>query len=431
MKGADDMEYNRRRLFIIGVLALFTAAMSASLRAATMGDIKREYLDNINVVQSATLSAELLGVAFLGFAFTLFFGSPFIDVIGMRRMLFIAAAGFIGGTALVLMSSIFGDGMSLYWTIWVGMLLNGIGWGCVEATINPMTTALYPDDKTHRLNVLHAWWPAGLVVGGLCGFGLGAVDVDWRYILALVMIPSIIFTFLCVGVSFPKTERAQTGVSFGDMLKETLRRPSFLIWFGAMFLTAASELAPGQWVDLALSQVVGMRGILLLVYVSGLMFVMRHFAGPLVRYLSNAGLLLLSSLFAAVGLYLLSIANSPMMAMIAATVWGVGVCYMWPTMLATVAEKYPRGGSWMIGLMGSAGALSISFVLPQLGKVYDQAKIEAAGGVAQLAELSGAAMDEVLAFAAQESFQAVAVVPLVLCLVFGALTIVEFRKSKE
>lgn len=424
------MKYNRRRLFIIGVLALFTAAMSASLRAAVMGDIKKEYLDGIDSVQSATLSAELLGVAFLGFSFTLFFGSPFIDVIGMRRMLFVAAAGFLGGTILVLMSSIFGDGMGLYWTIWAGMLLNGIGWGCVEATINPMTTALYPEDKTHRLNVLHAWWPAGLVVGGLCGFGLGALNIDWRYILALVMIPSIIFTFLCVGVSFPKTERAQTGVSFGDMLKETLRRPSFLIWFGAMFLTAASELAPGQWVDLALSQVVGMRGILLLVYVSGLMFVMRHFAGPLVRHLSNAGLLLFSSVFAAVGLYLLSIATTPLMAMIAATVWGIGVCYMWPTMLATVAEKYPRGGSWMIGLMGSAGALSISFVLPQLGKVYDQAKIEAAGGVEQLAKLSDEAMGDVLAFAAQESFQAVAVVPLVLCLIFGVLTILEFRKRK-
>jgi len=206
---------NRRRLFIIGVLALFTAGMSASLRAAVMGDIKKEYLDAIDAVQSATLSAELLGVAFLGFAFTLFFGSPFIDVIGMRRMLFIAATGFIGGTALVLMSGVFGDGMSLYWTIWLGMLLNGIGWGCVEATINPMTTALYPDDKTHRLNVLHAWWPAGLVVGGLCGFGLAAVDIDWRYILALVMIPSIVFTFYVLGCHSRKQNGRKTGLVLG------------------------------------------------------------------------------------------------------------------------------------------------------------------------------------------------------------------------
>jgi len=84
----------------------------------------------------------------------------------------------------------------------------------------------------------------------------------------------------------------------------------------------------------------------------------------------------------------------------------------------------------MIGLMGSAGALSISFVLPQLGKVYDQAKIEAAGGVEQLTRLSGEPLDKVLAFAAQESFQAVAVVPLVLCLIFGVLTILEFRRRK-
>ena len=74
-----------------------------------------------------------------------------------------------------------------------------------------------------------------------------------------------------------------------------LRNPLFLILFASMFLTAASELAPGQWVDFALSRTVGMPGILLLVYVSALMFVMRHFAGPLVQRLSPIGLLWWSS----------------------------------------------------------------------------------------------------------------------------------------
>ena len=55
-----------------------------------------------------------------------------------------------------------------------------------------------------------------------------------------------------------------------------------------MFLTASAELAPGSWVDVALTQTVGMPGILVLVYVSAIMFVMRHFAGraraPLLRH---------------------------------------------------------------------------------------------------------------------------------------------------
>ncbi|WP_204601977.1 MFS transporter [Paremcibacter congregatus] len=425
--GQDNNEINRDRLFVISLLALFTAGMSAALRAAVAGDIKTSYLDGMDLAHSGALIAEALGVSFLGFAITLFLGSPLLDIIGMKRMLLIAAFCFIVGTGLVVFSGLLGTGASIYSFIWGGMLLSGVGWGCVEATINPLTTALYQEEKTHRLNVLHAWWPAGIVVGGLSGVFASELGLSWQMVLSLVVIPAGIFAYMCMGMTFPQTERAEKGVSFGQMMLEVVRRPSFLVWFGAMFLTAASELAPGQWVDVALTKLVGMRGVLLLVYVSGLMFVMRHFAGVLVHRLSNPGLLMFSSLLGACGLYLLSVANSPVTALVAATVWGIGVCYMWPTMLASVSERYPRGGSWMIGLIGSAGALSIYFVLPRLGAVYDQAKLEAAGGAEALAQLSGQPLDDVLAQAASESFQLVAVLPVVLIAVFGLLWVFERR----
>src|SRR5712692_11558545 len=189
-----------------------------------------------------------------------------------------------------------------------------------------------------------------------------------------------------------------------------------------MFLTAASELAPGQWVDMALTRTVGMKGIWLLVYVSGLMFVMRHFAGPLARRLSPVGLLWFSCLGAALGLLLLSFARSPVTGLLAATVWGTGVCYMWPTMLATASERFPRGGALLMGLMGTAGTLSIRFVLPIMGGIYDAKKIDVAGGEAAFAALpAGPELERVLGIAAQTSFRAVAIVPAVLIVVFGAI----------
>jgi fucose permease len=196
----------------------------------------------------------------------------------------------------------------------------------------------------------------------------------------------------------------------------------FLVLFCSMFLTAASELAPGQWVDLALTRTVGMRGIWLLVYVSGLMFVMRHFAGAMVHKLSPIGLLWFSCLLASAGLFTLSLANSPVTGLLAATVWGVGVCYMWPTMLATAAERFPRGGALLIGLMGTAGTLSINFVLPQMGKIFDAKKIEVAGGTSAFNALKpGPELERVLGIAAQASFRAVAILPAILLVVFGAI----------
>ena len=196
-----------------------------------------------------------------------------------------------------------------------------------------------------------------------------------------------------------------------------------------MFLTAASELAPGQWVNFALSQTVHMPAILLLVYVSALMFVMRHFAGPLVHKLSPAGLLWFSSLLAGAGLFLLSMANSPVTGLLAATVWGTGVCYMWPTMLAAASERFPRGGALLMGLMGTAGMLSLYFVLPILGKIYDTAKYSIAGGADAFNKLTAAQQVPILAQAGQTSFRYVSMVPLVLLVVFGAIWIYDRSKG--
>jgi fucose permease len=213
-----------------------------------------------------------------------------------------------------------------------------------------------------------------------------------------------------------------------QMFRE-LGNPLFFVLFCSMFLTAASELAPGQWVDLALSRTVHMPGILLLVYVSALMFLMRHFAGPLGHKLSPTGVLWLSSLMASLGLFALSFANSPVTALLAATVWGTGVCYMWPTMLATASERFPRGGALLMGLMGTAGTLSIQFVLPFMGSVFDRRKVEAAGGAAAFQRLQpGPELDRVLGIAAQASFSRVAILPAILLVVFGAMWL--YDKSK-
>jgi hypothetical protein len=159
------------------------------------------------------------------------------------------------------------------------------------------------------------------------------------------------------------------------------------------------------------------------------MFLMRHFAGPLVHKLSPIGVLWFSSLGAALGLVALSYANSPVMGLLAATLWGTGVCYMWPTMLATASERFPRGGALLMGLMGTAGTLSIQFVLPAMGGIYDSKKIELAGGETAFRALSGDALDAVLGGAAQASFRAVAILPAILLLVFGAIWLYDRSKG--
>jgi MFS family permease len=412
--------YNKSRLFLVSVLALFTAGMAASLRADIASDLQRLFFDPIDKAHSAEMIGKVLGVPFLGFAFTIGIGSPLLDMIGMGLLLPLSGVCFIIGTLTILFASSLASGTGIFDIIWIGAVITGVGWGLVETVINPLTATVYPDDKTGKLNALHAWWPGGLIAGGLLGYGLGQAGVDWKIKLGLVLVPAALTVILCLGLKFPPTERAASGVTMGDMFKELLN-PMFLVLFAAMFLTAASELAPGQWVDLALTRTVHMQGILLLVYVSGIMFVARHFAGPIAQKLSPIGLLWISCLLASLGLVALSVANSPVTGILAATLWGCGVCFMWPTMLATASERFPRGGALLMGLMGTAGTLSITFVLPKMGEIFDTKKVELAGGDAAFKALTGDKLDSVLGMASQASFQAVAILPAILLVVFGAI----------
>jgi fucose permease len=413
--------YQKRRLFLVSSLALTMAGVGAALRANTASDLQRVFLDPIDKAHSGEMIANVLGLPFLGFALTIAIGSPLLDYIGMGLLLPLSGVCFTAGALVMMFAGSLATGPGVYTVIWIGALITGIGWGLVETVVNPLIASLYPEEKAGKLNTLHAWWPGGLVVGGLLGVAMSGVGLGWQAKLFVVILPALGVVALSAGVRFPPTERAAAGVSMGEMFRELLN-PLFLILFCSMFLTAATELAPGQWVDFALSRTVHMPGILLLVYVSALMFVMRHFAGPLVHKLSPVGLLWISTLMGSLGLVSLSLANSPATGLLAATVWGTGVCYMWPTMLATASERFPRGGALLMGLMGTAGTLSIRFVLPIMGTIYDNKKIEVAGGeVAFKALQPGPDLERVLGIAAQTSFRAVAVLPAILLIVFGGI----------
>jgi hypothetical protein len=140
-----------------------------------------------------------------------------------------------------------------------------------------------------------------------------------------------------------------------------------------MFITASVELGPGRWIPAVLASG-GVPGILIHVYGSHLMAVLRRVAsGPLIKALSPTGILFSSMILAALGLYLLSQAQTLVSALVAATVFFLGVCFVWPTMLGFVSERVPRSGALGLALMGGAGMGIVGLVTsPWLGKVADE-----------------------------------------------------------
>ena len=373
---------NPRILFVGSCIALITSAFTFIIRGDILPELEKDF--DLSKVTLGWIAAG----AFYGMAFSMLFGAPLCDLLGMKRILFLAFASHIIGV----FGTIFAPHGDWAYTVLFGaMFLGGCGNGLVEIAINPLAATLFPDRKTHYLNILHAWWPGGLILGGLIarymgkGLKLGFKDIDgldfnWQVLMGLITIPAVIYLLIVMTQKFPKTERVASGVSTGAMFAETFR-PMFLIWAFCMLLTAATELGPQTWQESVITRTTDgtFSGTTVLIYTSSLMFVMRHFAGPLAHSLSPVGMLTISAALSGIGLYLLSGATTWGTVFLYATVFGVGIAYFWPTMLGVTAERFPKGGAWLLGLMGCVGNLSVAAVLPFMGFVYDRESVAAVG----------------------------------------------------
>ena len=289
------------------------------------------------------------------------FGGFLVDLLGMKTILVFAFVGHLAGIILTIFS--FG-----FWTLFCSTLFVGIANGFVEAACNPLVATLFPDNKTKMLNGFHVWFPGGIVIGGLAAYALGLLNFGWQVKMAVILIPVFTYGYLFLKLKLPKTERVSSGISMKDMIKACLS-PLFLFMVFCMFLTSSTELGTNQWITVLLSNV-GVPAILLLVFINGIMAVGRSFAGPVVHRLNPAGMLLFSAITAGIGLVLLSY-SSGWTTIAATAVFAIGVTYFWPTMLGYVAEYLPRTGALGLSIMGGSGMLSVSLILPFMGKLYD------------------------------------------------------------
>ncbi|MBC8054132.1 MAG: MFS transporter [Sphingobacteriaceae bacterium] len=395
---------HKNPLFFASCIALIVTSMTFAFRAALEGVWGQEY----------NLTKEELGwifsPAFWGFTLAMIFGGPLCDVLGMKRLIGLAFVGHLSGILLYIFA---GNATMLF----AGSVCIGIGNGMVEAACNPLITAMYPENKTTMLNRFHVWFPGGIVIGGLVAYlFIGQLHIDWHIMVGILLLPVIAYGVLFFGLKFPKTERVERGVSTAEMFKACLS-PLFLLMIFCMFLTAATELGTGSWIQ-ALLQGVQVSGILILVFINGLMALGRAMAGPIVHKFNPTGMLIFSAFFAAIGLVLLSHATG-YYAFGAAFVFAVGVCFFWPTMLGFVSEYLPKTGALGLSLMGGAGMLSVSLILPAMGGWYDGFKSEALKtGINSL---------QADAIAGSSTFLKVAIMPAVLVLIFSLIYL--FRKK--
>lgn len=407
---SKNIQHNK--LFVASCLALLVTSLSFGIRA---GVLNQQGIDfNLTSAQLGTIAAT----AFWGFPLAMLVGGIIVDIIGMKRLLVLAFAFHLVGIVL----TIYATG---YWSLFFSTLLIGIANGTVEAACNPLVTALYPDNKTTKLNHFHLWFPGGIVIGTLVVFLFNKLGLSTQMQVGVMLIPTVFYGYLFSKLDFPVTERVSSGVTSGEMYKSLLN-PLFIFMIICMFGTAITELFTGQWIDILLKNVSD-NAILLLTIETGIMVIGRGFAGPVVKQFSPQGVLLISAVLAAVGLYLLGHTSGNML-FVGAIIFGIGVCYFWPTMIGFVAENLPKTGAVGLNLMGGAGMFAVSVYMIFMSDFYEKlvaANIPQNTAAADLANVT----NEAKKLAGPEVINATLMIPLVLVVAFAGLN--WYMKNKK
>jgi MFS family permease len=405
MTGAMPVSAEARKTFAVCFAALVATSFCFILRAFSIDAWGMEF------GLTETQKGELAGVGLWPFAISIVLLSLIIDRIGFKATLWFAAVCHLVGLIVILQA----DG---YWSLYTGTFILSLGNGAVEAGINPLIAAQFRHDKTAWLNRLHAGWPAGFVLGGLLAMMLPG-DMGWRAKMALILIPVVTYIVMLLPRAFPPSERVAAGVSYREMLAEagfvsafiiallmvfelsrvfgwsdpvkwgliaaltigyglwsrSPGRPLFIVMILVMIPLAITELGTDSWITSILTPAMtdlGLNAGWVLVYTMALVLVLRLFAGPLVHRFSPVGLLAISALIAAAGLILLSNSTGAMMIVVAATVYGFGKAFFWPTSLGVVAEQSPRGGAITLNVVAGIGMLGAGIIGgPLIGNVQD------------------------------------------------------------
>ncbi len=346
---------NAKRLLWAGFMAILAAGVGFSIRAGILADWGSQF------GFTQTDLGNITGGGLTGFGIIILLGALIADKVGYGRLLIFAFSMHLASAILTLAATPLykmGGKDAAYQCLYWGMFLFAVGNGTAEAVVNPLVAALFTKNKTHYLNILHAGWPAGLVLGGLASYFMVG-KVRWEIQMSLFMIPVVFYGLMCIGQRFPRSEASKHGVSFGEMLAE-FAAPVLLLLLVIHALLGYVELGTDSWISNITGNIMASRdkGLLLFVYTSSLMFALRFFAGPIVEKISPLGLLFVGAACGATGLTLLSGAETVAFVVVAASIYGVGKTFLWPTMLAVVSERFPKGGAITIGAMGGIGMLS-------------------------------------------------------------------------
>src|SRR5688572_27252628 len=255
MSNGNSITPNAKRLLWAGFMAILAAGVGFSVRGGILGQWAEQF--GFTMTELGTIT----GGGLTGFGLVIIITSLFADKIGYGKLMVAAfVLHFISAVLTLATPAFFASGgkEGAYWCLFAAMFIFAIGNGVCEAVVNPLTATLFPKQQTHYLNILHAGWPAGLVLGSVASAIMSArtddagavisAAVDWRIQMSLFLIPVLLYGAMILGQKFPKSHAAEAGVTMGEMVR-TIFFPMMIVMLVIHALVGYVELGTDSWIS--------------------------------------------------------------------------------------------------------------------------------------------------------------------------------------
>jgi len=202
------------RLLIGGFMAILAAGIGFAIRGGILAEWQTTF--KFTELQVGLIS----GAGLTGFCFGIIIGGVIVDRIGYGKLVVAAFLFHVVSAAVAFCARTGMSTPTAFVFLWSGSFLFAIANGTLEGVANPLIATLFPKNRTHYLNILHASWPAGLVLGGFIHSGLGALNTSWQVQLGCFLIPTVLYAMMFLGQSFPKSEASAKGLSVYEMFSD-------------------------------------------------------------------------------------------------------------------------------------------------------------------------------------------------------------------
>lgn len=261
----------------------------------------------------------------------------------------------VGGMLVIAFALLWVGASSTYLALMAGLFVMGAGLGCLEGLASPLVAQLHPRSVAAHMNVLHAFFPLGILGTSIVGFALDR-GVHWRVPFSILAVPAALVAGMFLLGRYPGEEVSRRPAPV--RIRDLLANRTFWLLAAAIALTAGCEGALIYWspnfiqVEYEAEAMTGAYGLMVF---SAAMAIGRFGTGAVVRFVSLGGMMISMAFLGALATLCVAAIGSLHATMVSLAFAGLFVACFWPSILSLASERIAAGSATLFALIAVAG----------------------------------------------------------------------------